>query len=178
LVCNPTWLATEDSPSLAKLYSSFKGFGRAIGKDNHAVWFWMGNSPIGNSELVRNLDMKRNTHYCLAWRLKLTSGPYLVILSTWPDEKHLAQAFEKNHAIFDLGNMKGPMASDFLAKLADDLVQAYRVNSQAISPANDTEWWYWWLEDARANLDSFSCSWSFKIDAGPAREELHSCGGK
>ena len=40
LVCNPSWIQPGSEERIWRLYRQFKSFGRTIGDDNLAVWFW------------------------------------------------------------------------------------------------------------------------------------------
>jgi hypothetical protein len=44
LVNNPQWVVAESNDKVRKLYDQFQAFGRAIGRDNVAVWFWSQNN--------------------------------------------------------------------------------------------------------------------------------------
>src|SRR5260370_38038010 len=106
LVCNPLWLAPDKSQGLDDLYRQFKDFGRTIGDDNLAVWFWKSRSVETDRALAQNEDVERSVRLCEAWKLKPSAGPHLVVTSTYPDESHLTSGLAGNRAVYALGNMK------------------------------------------------------------------------
>jgi hypothetical protein len=92
LVCNPKWLdpATNGIPTgLNDLYRQFENFGRTIGDDNVAVWFWKPSGKAGAPE-ARDVDVERSVRFCQAWKLKPSASPHVVVTSTYPDETHLS----------------------------------------------------------------------------------------
>src|ERR1700688_4091082 len=47
LICNPVWLDPAKSAGLTELYQQFQAFGRSIGDDQAAVWFWRTTAQKG-----------------------------------------------------------------------------------------------------------------------------------
>lgn len=180
LICNPNWLAPAENQDLYSLYMGFERFGRAIGDDNAAVWFWKTDKGL---PVASSVDVERSVHFCQAWKLKPTSGPHIVFLSSYPDEKHLSSRLPKQSAVFELGAMNQSQISDLLGKLTDQLVltgqivnpppanpgNAPAANPQQLSPLARL------LQAVRQDLNGFGCAWTFKIDAGPASADLHAC---
>ena len=74
LVCNPEWLTPEKSQDLFHLYREFSSFGRTIGDDNLAVWFWKSKERSDNPNLAENVDVERSVRYCKALGLKPSEG--------------------------------------------------------------------------------------------------------
>ena len=183
LICNPKWLTstTNDharmTPPLFALYNQFKSFGRTIGGDHAAVWFWkkMSRSPL-NDDLVSNVDVERSVKFCAAWNLKPSAGPHVVVTSTYPDESVLPKGLPANSAVFELGNMTADKISDLLAKVVDELVQNKPVATPApaASPQNSTEL-VSLLQAVQRLVNNVGCAWTFKISAGPVSTEVHSC---
>src|SRR5580700_9033693 len=82
LVCNPAWLDPAKNSGLYNLYVQFLAFGRAIGDDNAAVWFWKSNGyERSDARLAQIVDVERSVRFCQAWKLKPSEGPHLVITS-------------------------------------------------------------------------------------------------
>ncbi len=175
LVCNPEWLAPEKSAGLYQLYQQFQDFGRTIGDDHVAVWFWKTRSGIGDAALAKNVDVERSVRFCQAWKLTPSKGPHLVVTSTYPDEDALSSAtgLPKNSAVFELGNMNPKEISDLLANLTDQLIAKGSVPDSTTN-AKPTLW-VRLLEATQRTINNFGCAWSFKIDAGPVSADLHSC---
>ena len=106
LVCNPQWLDPAKNTGLLQLYRQFQSFGRAIGDDHAAVWFWKSNSYEHNdAALAQIVDVERSVRFCQAWKLIPSEGPHLVITSTYPDEAHLSTGLPKDSAVYKLGDM-------------------------------------------------------------------------
>src|SRR5439155_20203190 len=68
LVCNPNWLAREKSRDLYSLYQMVRNFGRTIGDDNLAVWFWKETKRTDDPNLADNVDVERSVHIRRALR--------------------------------------------------------------------------------------------------------------
>jgi hypothetical protein len=180
LVCNPQWLEPERNEDVRKLYSQFQNFGRVIGGENLAVWFWnLKREVTKNSsdgvEVTQGLDVERSVRFCKAWKLKPSAGPHLVVTSTYPNESDLSSGLPKDSAVYELGNMPAKNISELLAKLTDELVEKGHVDSPVAAPQAPPTLWVRLLEATQHTINSFGCAWSFKIDAGPVNASLQSC---
>jgi hypothetical protein len=61
LVCNPQWLDPAKNAGLLQLYRQFQSFGRAIGDDHAAVWFWKSDSyEHSDAALAQIVDVERD----------------------------------------------------------------------------------------------------------------------
>jgi len=176
LVCNPQWLAPEKSEGLYGLYRQFESFGRTIGDDNAAVWFWKAKQYVGNdSSLAENVDVERSVRFCQAWKLKPSEGPHLVVTTVYPDESSLSSGLPKGSAVYGLGNMSPKDISALLTKLTDDLIGKGRVESTPAATAAPLALWVRLLDATQRTLNSFGCAWTFKLNAGPVSADLHAC---
>jgi hypothetical protein len=183
LVCNPKWLAPSSSRDLSSLYDQFQGFGRAIGKDNAAVWFLSRLQEPPHFGLLP-VDDFRSVLFCQAWKLKPSEGPHIVIIDHYPDEDHLSSELTKNYAIYRLANMNPGEISSLLGRLTDQLVLAGKVDRPDLSapapiapnqPVQAAKLWVRLLNVTQQTLNSFGCAWSFKISAGPVDANLKAC---
>jgi hypothetical protein len=177
LVCNPQWLdhrqGDKNSDQLFRLYQQFDNFGRTIGSDNVAVWFWVSKGSAKRTEArAEDVDVERSVRFCQAWHLKPSAGPHIVVTSTYPVELELSSGLPKDSAVFELGNMESAQISKLLAKLTDELVEKGHV--QAV-PEEPEARWVKLLGAVQQTINKFGCAWSFKIDAGPVKADLHSC---
>ena len=77
LVTNQAWLVTENARRLHDLYDRSRAFGRVIGKDHLAVWFWKRDAPLHDPALAENVDVERAVAYCQMLKLKPSEGPFL-----------------------------------------------------------------------------------------------------
>jgi hypothetical protein len=188
LVCNPSWLQPRGTiePQTEFLYRSFLNFGHAIGDDNLAVWFW--SSPAGlktTSPTAENIDVGRSARFCQAWHLKPSEGPHLVITSTFPKESDLKSGLPKDSAVFQLGNMTDDQITRLLTKLTDQLLLSGKVDQTQVGasqpapqPKDAPPLWVRLLDAAQTSINSFGCAWTFKIDAGAVKADLHACQAK
>jgi len=175
LVCNPRWLAPEKIGGLYGLYQQFEDFGRTIGNDNAAVWFWKSRRHANDHELAENVDVERSVRFCQAWKLKPSEGPHLVVTTVYPDESGLSSGLPKGSAVYGLSNMSPNEISGLLAKLTDDLVEKGRVESPPEAAAAPLALWVRLLDATQRTINSFGCAWTFKIEAGPVNADLHAC---
>jgi hypothetical protein len=187
LVCNPGWLQPQGAvPQTQFLYRSFLNFGHAIGDDNLAVWFWRHpldaeTSPAAQTsqESADNVDVERSVRFCKAWRLKPSAGPHLVITSTFPNEQDLSRGLPKDAAVFELGNMNDVRITELLTKLTDQLLLSGKVEQPqpvATSQSSDSSpLWVRLLGVVQKSINDFGCAWTFKIDAGAVKADLHAC---
>lgn len=174
LVCNPQWLVPGKSGSLYGLYQQFENFGRTIGDENAAVWFWKSERRALDPTLAENVDVERGVRFCQAWKLKPSEGPHLVITTIYPDESNLSSGLPKGSAVYGLGNMSSTEISDLLAKLTDELVEKGRIEGP-LPAAAPLALWVRLLDATQRTINSFGCAWTFKIEAGPVNADLHSC---
>src|SRR5258707_13891033 len=99
LICNPQWLDPAKNAGLLQLYRQFQNFGRAIGDDHAAVWFWKSDSyEHSDAALAQIVDVERSVRFCQSWNLIPSEGPHLAITSTYPDESHLSTGLPKDSA--------------------------------------------------------------------------------
>jgi hypothetical protein len=175
LVCNPEWLAQDKGGGLLNLYWNFEAFGRTIGDDNLAVWFIKDLDPQLRAFVGRSTDVERSVRFCKAWKLKPSAGPHLVITASYPDESKLSKGLPADSAVFELGNMKPSEISGLLTRLTDELIQKGHVDSSGAAYPPPPSMWVRLLESTQQLINSFTCAWNFKIDAGPVKADLHSC---
>jgi len=178
LVCNPQWLDAGRNSGLYDLYRQFQAFGRAIGDENAAIWFWNSNGyERSDAVLAQIVDVERSVRFCQAWKLTPSEGPHLVITGTYPDESHLSTGLPKDSAVYKLGDMAPPNISALLAKLTDQLIASGKVENpdSPPAPAPPAKLWVQLLAATQQMMNSFGCTWSFKINAGPVTADLKSC---
>jgi hypothetical protein len=194
LICNPQWLDPAKSSGLTQLYYQFKAFGRSIGDDQAAVWFW--RQPVGPSwettfPAAAVIDVERSIRFCKAWSLKPSEGPFIVVTATRPDEAHLSRKLPNDSAVFKLGGMAPPAISSLISKLTDALLLSGKpviqpalppssVTGQtppAVEPSStgDNALWVRMLSAVQQTINNFGCAWSFKLNAGPVSADLKSC---
>jgi hypothetical protein len=190
LLCDPKWVQNNQvDPNTGlpgygtfELFKNFQSFGTAIGDDNLAVWFWRSDSVL-NTLLASNVDVTRAQHFCTAYHLKFDKGPYLVVTSTYPDEANLGKGLPPDSAVFTLGSMKLKQITALLIQVSQRLnpapppLPSPSQTASAATPAKPVEpWQVRLLTSVQQILDNFGCAWTFKIDAGAVKADLHACG--
>lgn len=180
LICNPQWLDPSKNTGLYQLYEQFQNFGRAIGNDHVAVWFWKSSSyEHRDTALAQIVDVERSVRFCQAWKLTPSEGPHLVITSTYPDEANLSSGLPPDTAVYKLGDMSPTDISKLLATLTDQLIASGKVAAPAATatqpPPPPPSFWVRLLTATQQTINSFGCAWSFKINAGPVTADLKSC---
>jgi hypothetical protein len=170
LVCNPEWLSPERSQDLSSLYTQFQNFGRTIGDDNVAVWFWKSEPSPDDPKLAGNVDVERSVRFCKAFQLKPSSSPHVLITSSYPEGRGPL----KDLAVLELANMSPADVTKLLAKLTDQLLLQGRVTTDAVSKPQE-ELWIRLLEATQQTINKFGCAWSFKIQTGVLSADLRSC---
>lgn len=126
LICNLDWIRAEREQDLLTLYAYFQAFGRAIGPDNAAVWFWK-ELPNLDQGLADAIDIERGSQICSELELVASESPYLVINSKW----------DQDHAIVALSGLDSVGIKEVLVVLADKLI-ASDINIQEVQ---DEVWW-------------------------------------
>ena len=86
LICNPEWISAEREADLLSLHAYFEAFGRAIGKDNAAVWFWR-EEPDLEDGLADDVDIERSAEICGQLGLKPSESPHIVLASKWDQDR-------------------------------------------------------------------------------------------
>lgn len=170
LVCNPAWLSADKSKDLFSLYHQFQNFGRTIGDDHLAVWFWKEPKSADDPNLNANVDVERNVGFCKALQLKPSDSPHIIIMASYPDESNLPKDF----AAFQLGLMSPTDISSLLVKLADQLLLTGKVEPAQVAE-DQGRLWIRLLSAAQQVIGNFGCAWSLKVDTGVLSAELHSC---
>jgi hypothetical protein len=193
LVCNPQWLDPDRNAGLYNLYQQFLSFGRAIGNEHAAVWFWTSTSfTRSDAALAKIVDVERSAKFCQAWKLTPSEGPHLVITSTYPDESKLSSGPPPDTAVYKLGDMSPPDITKLLTSLTDQLIASGRVEAPATAlptsgneagggapvpppPPPPPSLWVRLLAATQQTINTFGCAWSVKINAGPVSADLKSC---
>lgn len=117
LVCNQTWLHAENQERLLNLYKEFSAFGRVIGRNHLAVWFWK-SRPKPGMALADYVDAERSSDYCAHFKLLPSEGPHILVTTTYPD----LSAPVGNFFVLKLNNTTSSDVTAFLNKLSDQLL--------------------------------------------------------
>jgi hypothetical protein len=144
LVPNPDWLLEQSDAKLGTLYRQFQAFGKAIGQDNLAVWFWSQKPQRG--ELRDAMDTVRAAAFCKQLKLKPSEGPYVLVMTTYPGKCVMSDypgSFPQsgtNLLVIKLNGTDATATGRLLADLADKLVAE---DLAALHSKTDDYWAGW-----------------------------------
>lgn len=149
LVTNQDWLVPVNASRLQELYDRSQAFGRTIGADHAAVWFWKREQSLDSPALAANVDVERAIAYCQTLKLKPSSGPYLLFSHVFPDERLEPEAI----AIYELGGKTADEIGRLLAALGDQLATEGVVRGGRLQaePGSD-DFWSAWFDATRHTL--------------------------
>ncbi|MCL4846882.1 MAG: hypothetical protein KJ066_10135 [Acidobacteria bacterium] len=173
LVTSQDWLVPANASRLQDLYDRSLAFGRTIGDEHAAVWFWKEDQPLHSPALAANVDVERAIAYCRTLRLKPGDGPYLLFTAVHPDEQAAPDAFQ----VFALGGKTAEEIGRLLTTLGDQLVTDGVVQGGRFTaePGSD-DFWSAWFDATRHTLASLGMKVrflirtpSFTIDGGIAQ---------
>jgi hypothetical protein len=177
LICNPDWLLPERSPELFHLYWEFQVFGRTIGDDNLAVWFWKEPLLSSDPRLVENVDVERSIRFCRELNLRPSLGPHVVLMHEYPDES----ALPAERMVFELGGLEAAEISKLLRRLTDELLLEGRARPQtetgavAVEPRQPVSRWIRFLEVAQRAIVGFGCRVNVQVQTGLLSAQLREC---
>ena len=181
LICNPRWMADDRAEDLTKLYKAFEAFGQTIGRNHLAVWFWT-HPYQGGKTTIDDVDLKRSSEFCSAYRLAPSKGPYIVVTSTYPDSSQGKGKPPADSAWFALAAMKPSEISDLLAQLADQLVANATLNGTPkpstvsdTTPTAPSSWDTRLLAAAQNLMNRLGCAWTLKVETEVVKAELQAC---
>jgi hypothetical protein len=132
LICAPGWLRPQFEDRVLDLYQQFEAFGRSIGSDHAAVWFWNAQPKAG--AYVDAIDVERSVKYCKQYGLAPSGGPYLLVTNEHPDKEASAR-----NGLMRLGLASKTPAeiTEILETLTDDLV----LTGTAEKPTEREDFW-------------------------------------
>jgi hypothetical protein len=125
LIANPNWLLAENEATLKGLYAQFEAFGRAIGDDNAAVWFFKKLPEAGRS-IAEDTDVERCVRYVQLYGLKASRSPLILVVAAKPDEGKTAYpSLEKkldSYYVIEMNGLSAGRQSQVIAELTDQFV--------------------------------------------------------
>lgn len=159
LVTNQQWLIPENARQLQQLYERSQAFGRVIGEDHLAVWFWKKDAPLRSPALAENVDVERAIAYCQKLGLKPSGGPYLLFTTAYPDESVVPSSY----SIIEVGTTADEIAR-LLARLGDQLVTEGVIRDGAfLQPAGSDDFWSAWFDATRHALASLGSGFRLAV---------------
>ena len=161
LVSRQSWLVTPNKELVADLYDRFEAFGRQIGDDHLAVWFWK-DEPAPNDprlKIADNVDVARASAFCAKLKLKPNSGPYLIFTTTYPDENTAPSAF----SVIELGSTADQIGR-LLERLGDQLVTDGVIKNREFVHATGTDdFWNAWYDATRHALSGLGFAFPVSV---------------
>ncbi len=175
LVTNQDWLIPQNAQRLQQLYDRSQAFGRVIGREHAAVWFWKKDTLLQSQAMADNVDVDRAVAFCKSLGLRPSAGPYLVFTTAYPDENNLPST---GYLDIALGGRTAEEIGRLLSELGDQLVAEGVVRNGTFqqAPGSDDFWSTWFdaTRHALVNLKSVFCfavhAPSFTIEAGCKRD--------
>lgn len=160
VICNPEWILSEREEDLVALHSYFEAFGRTIGPDNAAVWFWRSLPDLGDG-LADDLDVERSAAICARLRLRPSESPHVVVTSRW----------DQDHMILALGGLEASRITQVLVRLADRLV-AGGIEDEDVQSEIWWQTWYAAADEALRALAQVASAVTLSIDTKFFRVEV------
>lgn len=141
LINNPQWLVAESNEKIRRLYDQFEAFGKAIGPNHVAVWFWSG-------EAQADVDVDRSARFCERLKLPPSGGPYILVTSDYPgngltsDPSSFLPTPLKSYYTVSLNNKSADEIIQLLTSVAD------KITADRLSELNSSSksWWSGWQQ--------------------------------
>lgn len=169
LICNPSWASPDAFERIGNMYDAFTGFGRAIGDDHLAVWFWRQSPRWGRGELVEDVDVERAARYCDLYDLAPSRSPHVLVTTSYPN-------LDERAAEYGTVELAGAGPADirqFLISLADAL---YADDLASLDPQTET-FWFRLFQAIRGPIRRLGDDVSVTIESGPLKLQWSSGGG-
>ncbi len=166
LISNPEWILPGSNDNLMDLYEIFEAFGRAIGPDHLAVWFWREYPRY--DMFYKSVDVLRSSAFCQRLKLPPSGGPYILVTTEYPGTGQLGLYPEtfpddlKNFCVLKLNGADASEIMRLLTELADQLVAG---NLDELDPQSEEYWRTWQssFEAIRDTLVGFSKKVNLRI---------------
>lgn len=145
LINNPQWVVAQNNNKIKDLYDQFEAFGKAIGRNHVAVWFWSQNI-WQDSFYYKAVDVIRSEEFCDKLRLAPSGGPYVLITAEFPgtglidDSSTFLPNKLQNYSILSLNNKSASEIMEVLSHAADKIVENHIAELNASSP----DYWSGW----------------------------------
>lgn len=157
LVNNPQWVVAESNDKVKKLYDQFQAFGRAIGRDNVAVWFWSQDN-LQDSFYYKAIDVIRSAEFCEKLQLPPSNGPYILVTTEYPgtgllnDSSSFLPTKLKSYYIVSLNNKGADEVMQLLTRIADKITADRLPDLNS----NSEDYWRGWQRTFEAIRDFLS----------------------
>ena len=157
LVNNPQWVVAESNDKIKKLYDQFQAFGKAIGRDHVAVWFWS-QSNLQDAFMYKAVDVIRSAEFCEKLGLTPSGGPYILVTTEYPgaglgnDPSSFLPTKLEHYYYVSLNNKSADEIMQLLTRVAD------KITSNHLSELNtgSEDYWSGWQRAFEAVRDFLS----------------------
>jgi hypothetical protein len=145
LINNPQWVVAESNDRIRKLYDLFEAFGKAVGRDHVAVWFWSQNI-WSDPFYYKAVDVIRAAQFCEKLKLAPSGGPYVLVTSEYPgtglinDPSTFLPTDLRQHYVLSLNNKSADEIMQVLTQLADRIVANRLSDLSSVSQDYWTAW--------------------------------------
>lgn len=163
LICNPAWASPDAYERIETMWRAFTGFGRAIGDDHLAVWFWRRAPRWGGEELVEDVDVERATRYCDLYDLLPSRSPHVLVTTSYPTLEERVEEY----GTVELAGAEPGEITQFMISLADAL---YADDLARLDPQTET-FWFRLFEAIRAPIRRLGEDVAVTIESGPLKLE-------
>ena len=175
LITNPEWLQEQSNEKLETLYDQFGAFGRAIGQENVAVWFWLQKPQKG--QFRKAVDVTRGVAFCQRLKMKPSEGPFVLVMTEYPGKSVLGttpDSFPKsgtNFMVMKLNGTDAAATTRLLGELADGLVIE---DLSKLRPKAEDYWSGWRKVFGKVSntVVGLSSKVTVAFDAGPFKTEI------
>jgi hypothetical protein len=121
LICNQTWLLEENDKRLEDLYTRFTAYGKTIGRNHVAVWFWGPSRQRKTAALRETVDAHRSSQYCEKFKLLPSQSPHVLVTTMYPDLPDAITGDKvivalNGHSSTDIGFLLSEMVNQLLVK--------------------------------------------------------------
>lgn len=160
LICNPAWARPDAVEQIENMWNAFVGFGRTIGANNLAVWFWRRQPRWGQAALVEDVDIERSAAYCQLYGLDPSRSPHVLVTTSYPtlDER------VDDYGTVELAGADPAQIDQFLISLADAL---YAGDLASLDPGTES-FWFRLFEAIRGPIRRLA-GVSVTIESGPLK---------
>jgi hypothetical protein len=157
LINNPQWVVAESNDKVRKLYDQFEAFGKAIGPNHVAVWFWSQNI-WQDSFYYKAVDVIRSAEFCEKLKLAPSGGPYILVTTEYPgtglinDSATFLPTALQHYYTLSLNNKSADEIMQLLTRLADKIV----ANRLSDLDTASQDYWSGWQRTFEAIRDFLS----------------------
>jgi hypothetical protein len=168
LICNPEWILPSKEAQLRNFFDQFKAYGRALGKEHIAVWYWQPSAPYKSNSVVDHIDYDVHAQMCSRLGLLPSEGPHIIVTDEVPTPLMprgkilIRQSFS---------NRRPEEIARIIAKLTD-VLRSNHIKQVEPWSARFLEIWRLCFVNIREAIGDLRDSVTLTIDSGPVEVEI------